>query len=1340
MQELSKWHMHRLGLVDFWYYVNEEFHFKDGHMLLRGSNGSGKSVTMQSFIPLILDGNKSSERLDPFGTRSRKIENYLLEEGSNRDSRIAYLYLEFKRANSDIYKTIGMGLHAKKGRPVETWYFIIEDNRRIGHDISLMQDHVAITRIQLKNIIGEEQLINSQGEYMERVNQSLFGFESSDSYKEAISLLLKLRTPKLSNSLKPTVINDMLRESLQPLSEDDLRPMSEAISNMDSIQDILDNLNQSYQSAKAIQLRYDQYNHDILANKLEKYQLEKEKLQRLEKENKICHQDIEQANVFIDRKEQEKLELEQEQQVLKEEQNSLMDNDLKRLNDDVIQLQNNINEFESSITNKQELKDSKDQQRIDISNDVTRKKNDCDSCMLSLHENIKELNQIYTNVDFSEHLILKNDAWNHFDEKYDYNYVNKLLQNEIKQLNEGITLFQKQSNIKESIKTIYDEKEELVTNKENSEKDLEHTYQQFEEEKALIIENVDLWQQHNKVFLLSKDEKNNIFQCIQDYEDDPSQNKLRESLMHTSQKIFKQLLLQRNDEDAKLQILYKEKEEKYKELQMWKEQKDAQPQCSDKVIQHRLNLEKHHIDFIPLYKLLEFSDEVAIDIRNRFEEMLVESDLLNAIIIHESDIEKLDNEERCSEHYLLSAYPVNELTSFYLYGTKMDELNESLQICLKNMGIKGYQNLQMKEYFYQQGMLTGSITGQSNSIYIGEKSRMQYRLHMIENLESEFNDLQNSYDKQEQICNNIIENINLLEIERNQFPVFDKLNDIYQESENIQLKIQSIISSIRHVESRIEKISTQLKEVNQQLRELAEKLTIPMEMDRFLEKCDHLIDYEKTLHLVINSHNEYILYNELYESLKNRLEEIDDYLDDLNSEIIQLQLKNSTAITMLKNKQKQLIEKGYDKVKERMDYVNERLNKLPSEIINCASELATTEERVRTLLHNKEDLENKIELQSNRSEQYSQIVYDEIKLFYVIEKSDNNDVDLLKLAEEKIKNYQWKYKRENISELLHESFYNNRGALQEYNPTLTRIPLKTEVEGIRERSDIIAKHGGKRLTFMELIEKLERDINIQKTLLVDQDRELYEDILVNTISKKIRNRIRSSHNWVSEMNRYMDAMNTSSGLKLNLSWKAKKAENEEEMDTREVVELLEKDSNVLKEKDLQRLSRHFRSKIETARKIRDYDDNTLSFHQLMKEVMDYRKWFEFKILSQKTGEAKKELTNNAFYAYSGGEKAMSMYVPLFSAIAAKFASAKKDAPMLIALDEAFAGVDEKNIDNMFALIYRFGFDYIMNSQVLWGDYPSVSSLAIYELFRPENAKYVTVIAYEWDGFVKRLKS
>lgn len=75
---------------------------------------------------------------------------------------------------------------------------------------------------------------------------------------------------------------------------------------------------------------------------------------------------------------------------------------------------------------------------------------------------------------------------------------------------------------------------------------------------------------------------------------------------------------------------------------------------------------------------------------------------------------------------------------------------------------------------------------------------------------------------------------------------------------------------------------------------------------------------------------------------------------------------------------------------------------------------------------------------------------------------------------------------------------------------------------------------------------------------------------------------------------------------------------------------------------------------------------------------------------------------------------------------------------MIALDEAFAGVDEKNINNMFDLIGKFKFDFIMNSQVLWGDYPSVKALAIHELFRPENARFVTVISYEWNGHSKKL--
>lgn len=101
---------------------------------------------------------------------------------------------------------------------------------------------------------------------------------------------------------------------------------------------------------------------------------------------------------------------------------------------------------------------------------------------------------------------------------------------------------------------------------------------------------------------------------------------------------------------------------------------------------------------------------------------------------------------------------------------------------------------------------------------------------------------------------------------------------------------------------------------------------------------------------------------------------------------------------------------------------------------------------------------------------------------------------------------------------------------------------------------------------------------------------------------------------------------------------------------------------------------------------------------------------------------------------------MAMYIPLFLSGIFTISRGAEDAPYIISLDEAFAGVDENNIRDMFALVEELGFNYIMNSQALWGDYDTVPSLSICELVRPKNAPYVTVIRYHWDGKVKRLAS
>ena len=212
----------------------------------------------------------SPERLDPFGSRDRKMSSYLLEEDDGREERTGYLYLEFKRQDTDTYLTIGMGIRARRGKNLDKWYFSLTDGRRVGKDFYLYKEtgeKVTLSKKELENRIGTGgRVIDRQADYMEYVNRQIFGFETVEEYKEMVDLLIQLRTPKLSKDFKPSVINDILSDSLQPLSDDDLRPMSEAIENMDTMNMNLKNRKEAKQAAEKIQAVFSKYNQKLLSN------------------------------------------------------------------------------------------------------------------------------------------------------------------------------------------------------------------------------------------------------------------------------------------------------------------------------------------------------------------------------------------------------------------------------------------------------------------------------------------------------------------------------------------------------------------------------------------------------------------------------------------------------------------------------------------------------------------------------------------------------------------------------------------------------------------------------------------------------------------------------------------------------------------------------------------------------------------------------------------------------------------------------------------------------------------------------------------------------------------
>ena len=266
--------MNRIGFVNFWLYVDEDFELEDGKLLLRGQNGSGKSITTQSFIPFILDGDRSPSRLDPFGTGSRTMDYYFLGDNEKEEST-GYLYLEFKKGNE--YRTIAIGQNAHKGRPMTFWGFVLLDGRRIGKDLKLYRESgdnivIPLSKQEMKKALSEDTpFTTSPKEYKSFVNEYLFGFDRIEQYDQYIKLLIKVRAPKLSNTFKPTRMYEILNESLQVLSDDDLRPMVDAMEKMDYIQEQLEALKRAYADANTIMKEYDHYNRYMISKKAHNY-------------------------------------------------------------------------------------------------------------------------------------------------------------------------------------------------------------------------------------------------------------------------------------------------------------------------------------------------------------------------------------------------------------------------------------------------------------------------------------------------------------------------------------------------------------------------------------------------------------------------------------------------------------------------------------------------------------------------------------------------------------------------------------------------------------------------------------------------------------------------------------------------------------------------------------------------------------------------------------------------------------------------------------------------------------------------------------------------------------
>lgn len=242
----TRWQPLRIGLVDLFHYDVEEFHFRDGRLLLRGNNGTGKSKVLALTLPFLLDGDLSPRRVEPDGDPGKRMEWNLLLGGEHpHTERLGYTWIEFGRLDASTgeshFRTLLCGLKAVSGRGIARhWYAVT--SRRVQHGpgtsvegfLSLVDaTGTALTRDRLAEALAGHGMVYDQARaYRRAVDEALFGL-GEQRYAALVDLLVQLRQPQLSKRPNEAALSRALTEALPPVDQAVIADVAEAFRSLD---------------------------------------------------------------------------------------------------------------------------------------------------------------------------------------------------------------------------------------------------------------------------------------------------------------------------------------------------------------------------------------------------------------------------------------------------------------------------------------------------------------------------------------------------------------------------------------------------------------------------------------------------------------------------------------------------------------------------------------------------------------------------------------------------------------------------------------------------------------------------------------------------------------------------------------------------------------------------------------------------------------------------------------------------------------------------------------------------------------------------------------------------
>lgn len=1315
----ERWQPLRLGLVDLFYYDDEQFWFHDGRLLLRGNNGTGKSKVLALTLPFLLDGSVLPRRVEPDADPKKRMEwNLLLGGAHSSTERTGYSWVEFGRRDADgveHFTTLGIGLKAAAGRGiVKTWFFTT--TLRIGELRLMDRTRTVLSDSRLREALGSDgQLHTTQAAYRRAVDEALFRL-GEERYAALVDLLIQLRQPQLSKNPDERALSAALTEALAPLDQAVVADVAESFRSLEEEREGVAAARETLKGAEEFLKHYRVYAKVAARRHTTSVRTANSAFEHAGRNLREAEERSEAARTEVARLAAEQAGAEQRQAELQGQQQALRESPEMREAQQLHLAERTAAEMERRAASAEA--------EAEKARGTARREAEAETEAGARLQWATEMAE-RSDAEAAALAAAAGLADEHERALADPDLARRALTRRRDQIAHIRTFA-------ESVRAVRERAAQLRTALDGAETAEAGRAEDVRAAEAGVLGAVAAHRDQIHGYLAAlaalEVEAGSLAEQVEEWArrlagESPARTAVRTAAA-TALAEWGRRRVAAEHEATQLGERLAEIGERIANLESGHDPEPPTAPGRDRSL-------RSGRAGAPLWRVADFASDVADADRAGVEAALQSAGMIDAWIHPDGSVDAAGDVVLGPLGSELSASLTSLLTP--AVGPDLDVPSDVVAGVLARIGLGESSGAALwvdASGAWGAGPARGAWS-KPRAEYVGAGARETHRRELLATLRAEHEVLASELSTAQDRVARAEASLASVQAERDAYPEQSErdLVTAHERAAAAERELTRAQEAVALAHEAWEQAAQSAERRAAELAEAAMDLGVGVEAAELDAATVAVSDYGTALAEARNAVRSLVEAETAAERAAERAAEASEILEHREGEAHELRTRAGELRARFEALEETVgasvaeLQERLGAISVALEEVTARLRSLARDERTAFGEQSRLEEKVAELGRRREETaaEREREIGALRTfaatgvlrvalpdlEVPGPAAYDAWNLTAALALSRTAEQSLDGTDES---DEAWSRAQQRVS-----------SAHTELTGKMSRHGHTAVLEQHGEVMVVRVRYRAEEIDVDRLAGRLADDIDARERLLSAREREILENHLVSEVAGHLHELLLSAESQIDRMNRELASRKTSTGMQLRVLWRERSDGPSGLADARQ---LMIRSDATWTPADRAAIGDFLQARIAEVRQA----DPTSGWQEHLEAALDYRQWHSFMVERWQNGQWR-----SASGPASGGEKVLAVSVPLFAAASAHYNSAGPLAPRLILLDEAFAGVDDDSRAKSLGLLATFDMDVVMTSEREWGCYPQVPGLAIAQLSRVEGVDAVGITRWRWDG-------